>query len=89
MIGVIKGCDRCYLYIIIIRACYPLHVTLVFPAATIYSMGGPRHNIPRYPACVSVPYYYLLDYITYISNSKLLFTIQLPNLCFIVILMIK
>ncbi|GGZ92521.1 hypothetical protein GCM10010301_73410 [Streptomyces plicatus] len=32
-----------------------------FPAATVFSMGGPRHNIPRYPTRVNVPYCIRLD----------------------------
>ena len=38
----------------ICRVSYPQH-WLDFPTATVFSMGGPRHNIPRYPAYVNVP----------------------------------
>ena len=32
-----------------------------FLAATMFNMGGPRHNIPRYLACVYVPCCWLID----------------------------
>ena len=57
-----------------------------FPATIVFNMGGPRHNILRYPACVNVPCCVRLDTIfTLILNVYLA---QLPKLCTIATLMI-
>lgn len=46
----------------------------------MFSMGGPRHNISRYPACVNMPC--CVDRLAYlIYLIKNVYLAQLPNIC--------